>query len=66
MTGDLHHQIAQAILVGMDLDEIQDAIIDPAPLEGDEKAALWLYAEALKERPRARVVTEVGDAPVLA
>lgn len=44
-------RIIQAVKAGMSLDAIEEAIIDPAPVEEDEKAALWLYAQALRERP---------------
>ena len=65
MTEDLQRQIAHAIVAGMDLDEIQAAIIDRSPLDADEKAAMWLYAEALQERPSSRVLGELGEVPVL-
>ena len=66
MTEDLHRRIAHAILAGMDLDEIQEAIIDPSPLDGDEKAAMWLYADALRERPTGRVLLgDLAEVPVL-
>jgi hypothetical protein len=43
-------QIAQAVLDGADLEEIEAEIIDAAPLDEDQRSALWLYAEALSER----------------
>jgi hypothetical protein len=51
MVSELHRQIAAAVRTGTSLDRIEAAIIDPADLEDDEKAALWLYAEALGDRP---------------
>ena len=40
--------------MGLDLDEIEHDIIEPAPIAEDEKSALWLYAQALSERPGPR------------
>jgi hypothetical protein len=65
MTEDLQREIAHAIVAGLDLDEIQEAIIDPAPLDADEKAALWLYADVIRERPTARILGELASVPVL-
>jgi hypothetical protein len=42
--------IIQAVKAGMDLAEIEETIIDPAPMEEDEKAAVWLFAQAVRER----------------
>jgi len=56
---DLQRHIAQAVLGGADLDEIQDMIIDPAPLDEEEKAVLWLYADVLEGRPRGRILAEL-------
>jgi hypothetical protein len=47
----LHRQIAQAVAAGHDIDEIELNIIEPAPIAEDEKSALWLFAQALSERP---------------
>ena len=43
-------RIIQAVKAGMDLAAIERTIIDPSSVEEDEKAALWLLAEALRER----------------
>jgi hypothetical protein len=51
VSSTLHRQIAQAIRAGQDVDEIEQRIIQPAPVAEDEKSALWLYAQALSERP---------------
>jgi hypothetical protein len=51
LASKLHGQIAQAVRDGTDIDDIQRTIIDPAPIAEDEKSALWLYAQALHERP---------------
>jgi hypothetical protein len=50
MVPGLQQQIAFAVQAGADLDEIEQAIIDPAPIDEEQKAAMWLYAEALDER----------------
>lgn len=50
MATQLQQRIIQAVKAGMDLDAIEETIIDPASVEEDEKAALWLYAQALRER----------------
>lgn len=50
MVSGLQQQIAFAVQAGANLDEIEQAIIDPAPIDEDQKAAMWLYAEALDER----------------
>jgi hypothetical protein len=54
VSSDLHRQIAHAVRTGSDLDEIEQSIIEPAPIAEDEKSALWLYAQVLSERPRRR------------
>ena len=53
LASELHKQIALAVHEGMDLNDIEHSIIDPAPIAEDEQSALWLYAEALRERPPA-------------
>jgi hypothetical protein len=52
MISDLHGQIGQALRAGRDIDEIEQAIIEPAAIAEDEKSALWLYAQVLSEQPR--------------
>jgi hypothetical protein len=54
MVSELHRQIAHAVRAGTDLDEIEATIIEQAPIGEDERSALWLYAQALGERPRLR------------
>ena len=48
----LQKQVAKAVRTGLDLDAIEAEIIEPAAVDEDHKAALWLYAQALLERPR--------------
>jgi hypothetical protein len=50
MATQVRGRIIQAAKTGMDLDTIEQTIIDPAPMEEDEKAALWLFAQAVRER----------------
>jgi hypothetical protein len=49
---ELHRLIEAATLAGGDLDEIEERLITPAPLDEDDRAALWLYAEAPLARRR--------------
>jgi len=51
MFAELRQAIASAVRAGFDLDEIEDTIISRAPLDEEQKSALWLYAEVLIERP---------------
>jgi hypothetical protein len=46
------HRIVEAVVAGMSVERIEDTIIDPAPLDGEQKSALWLYAEVLWGRHR--------------
>ena len=50
IVSELHRQIADAVLAGARIDAIEEAIIDPAPVDEEHKSALWLYAQALQER----------------
>jgi len=58
MVSGLHRQITRAVQAGIELDEIEELIIDPAPVDEEMKAALWLYAEALDGR---RQESMLGD-----
>ena len=44
--------VAQAILAGADLATIEKELIERSPLAEEQRAALWLYAEALQDRGR--------------
>jgi hypothetical protein len=57
---ELHREITRALRAGFDIDEIEQNIIEPAPLAEDEKSALWLYAQALAERPGDRELALLG------
>lgn len=50
MNPRLQREIAHAVRTGWSLDQIEEALIDPAKMAEDEKAALWLYAEVLSQR----------------
>ena len=50
MDSGLQEQVAHAVRAGLGLGEIEELVIDPAPLGEEEKAALWLFAEVLEER----------------
>jgi len=49
MVSDLQRRVVEAVRAGAPLVEIESAIIEPAHLDEDEKAALWLYADALQD-----------------
>lgn len=49
MVSDLERRVIEAVHAGAPLVEIESSIIEPASLDEDEKAALWLYAEALRD-----------------
>jgi len=48
------------VLDGVELDASEDAIISRAPVDEEQKSALWLYAEVLIERP-AELIHENPD-----
>ena len=64
MFEELQHTIAAALSDGSELDAIEQQIINRAPLDEEEKSALWLYAAALTQRSAwlARAIFgELGD-----
>jgi hypothetical protein len=66
MFTELQHTIAAALSDGFELDTIEQQIINRAPLDEEEKSALWLYAEALTRQPAWRplagaIFGEPGD-----
>ena len=64
MFSEPHRQIARALRDGIDLEQIEAEIIDRAPVDDDQRAALWLYAEALRER-RSTTAALAEDEPAL-
>ncbi|HEX5924743.1 MAG TPA: hypothetical protein VFY45_12985 [Baekduia sp.] len=66
MFKELQHTIAAALSDGSELDAIEQQIINRAPLDEEQKSALWLYAAALTQRPARRpladaIFGELGD-----
>jgi hypothetical protein len=55
-------QIAHAVMAGGDVDAIDEAIIDPAPINAEQKSVLWLYAEGLRERRLDGVLAKLEPA----
>lgn len=58
MLSELRRRIVLAVLSDAKLDAIEARIINPAPIDEEQKAALWLYAEALLERRRDATLIE--------
>jgi hypothetical protein len=44
----LQHQVMVAMSEGTSVDDVNEEIIEPAPLDPDAKGALWLYAWSLQ------------------
>jgi hypothetical protein len=59
-TSRIQEEIAAWVQAGHELDEIEARLIEPAPVGDESRAALWLYAWALRDggtgasRPRTR------------
>lgn len=51
MFTELRDEIARAALAGADLAVIDDELIRSVPIDEEEKSVLWLYAQALTDRP---------------
>jgi hypothetical protein len=51
MMAELQRMIASAVMAGAGLEAIEDEIINRAPVDEEQKSALWLYAEVLTSRP---------------
>jgi hypothetical protein len=43
-------RVAEAVDDGATLDEVEDEVLRPAPVSGDARDALWLYAWNLREQ----------------
>ena len=53
----LREQVAEAVDEGADLHEVEERVIEAAPVDAEGRDALWLYAWGLLEqepRPRRR------------
>ena len=48
----LREKVAEAVGEGADLHELEDRVIDRAPVDSESRDALWLYAWNLLERDR--------------
>ena len=48
----LRERVAQAVGDGVPLDEVEESVIEHAPLPAEQRDALWLYAWGLEERRR--------------
>jgi hypothetical protein len=46
----LRERVAAAVDEGADLHEVEERLIDDAPVARDDRDALWLYAWGLLER----------------
>ena len=46
----LKEQVAEAVGEGADLNEVEERVIEHAPVEREARDALWLYAWGLLER----------------
>lgn len=51
MFAELREAIACAALAGVELDTIDAQFIRPIPVDEEQKSALWLYAQAVTDRP---------------
>ena len=63
MLSELQHRVVIAALADADLDAIEKTIVDQAPIDEDEKSALWLYAHVLVERRRIGQLTTWAHSP---
>ena len=64
MISELQRQIAGAVVAGTPVDAIEEALIDPAPLDEEHKSALWLYADALWNCRRDGTLAKSELAPI--
>ncbi len=61
MVSELQRQVAEALGAGASLAEVERTIIDRTPLDEEQRAALWLYADALHWQPAVRARLEAGE-----
>lgn len=47
---DVRAQVAEAVDDGATLDEVEAGVLDNAPVTGDARDAMWLYAWNLREQ----------------
>jgi hypothetical protein len=48
----VRERVAEAVDDGATLDEVEDEVLRPAPVSGEARDALWLYAWNLREAQR--------------
>ena len=48
----VRERVAEAVDDGATLDEVENEVLDDAPVTGDARDALWLYAWNLQELQR--------------
>ena len=54
MIVEIQAEIERRMRAGVRFDEIEHHVIDPAPLNDDQKAALWLFAWSFVPESRQR------------
>ena len=59
-TAGLRERIDAMLGVGRPLDRIEADLIDRSPLDEEQRAALWLYAWAARDRERLRGVPDTA------
>ncbi len=63
MLAEFQEAIARALSAGAELDTVEAEIINRAPLDEEQRSALWLYGEALTEqRDRQMLAADLGEA----
>ena len=60
---DAENRIDQRLHLGGSLAEVEEEIIDPAPLSQEHRAALWLYASATFPGHLAEAMAETAKRP---
>jgi len=56
-------RIDERVRQGGSVAEVEEEIIDPAPVSEEQRAALWLYASATIPRDLAEAVVETAKRP---
>ena len=65
MASELQRRVSEALAAGASLDEVERTIIDRTPLDEEQRAALWLYAEALLWQPGLRGRLDADEAALI-
>ena len=61
MRSELQRRVSDAVLAGSTLDVIERTIINRAVIDEEQRAALWLYANALREQPSRCAGAEIRE-----